>query len=79
MMDNQVIVNVVSFVLGAVLGGGSAIVMLRAIVAKVKSDAITLDYLEKLYQSIPIEALKTLLRDVVEVGDKVTDGKPNNG
>jgi len=78
-MDNQVIVNVVSFVLGAVLGGGTAIVMLRAIVAKVKSDTITLDYLEKLYQSIPIEALKTLLRDVVEVGDKVTDGKPNDG
>lgn len=76
-MDNQVVVNVFSFILGAVLGGGSVVVMLRAIVTKVKGDALTKDYLEKLYLSIPVDALKLLIRDVVEVGDAITDGKPN--
>jgi len=71
------VVALLGIIVGAVLGGGGVLVIIRGIVVKVKGDQITLDYLERLYNSIPVEGLRDLLRDVAVVADKVTDGKPN--
>jgi hypothetical protein len=76
-MPSEILVNLFAFVLGALLGGGGAVVMLRGIVGKVKADPIMIDYLEKLYQAIPAQTLRDLLRDLAVIGDQVTDGKPN--
>lgn len=75
-MPNEVVVALVSAVLGAVLGGGGVLVILRGILNKVKTDNLTLDYLEKLYNSIPVEAVRDLFRDLIVVGDEITDGIP---
>lgn len=71
------IVAILGIVIGAVLGGGTVLIVLLNIVKKVKSDPITLDYLEKLYQSIPTEVVRDLLRDLSIIGGKITDGLPN--
>lgn len=71
------VVAMLGIVVGAVLGGGGVLVIIRGVVVKVKGDQITLDYLERLYNSIPVEGLRDLLRDVAVVADRVTDGKPN--
>lgn len=76
-MDNQLIVAFASIVLGAVLGGGGALVVLRSIVAKVKQEPLALDYIEKLYSSISPETLRDLLREIFVIGEQVTDGEPN--
>lgn len=73
----NVVVAVLGAIVGAILGGGSVLVVIGRILAKVKSDPITLDYIEKLYQSIPIDAMRELLRNAAVVADKVTDGAPN--
>ena len=73
----NVVVAVLGAIVGAILGGGSVLVVIGRILAKVKSDPITLDYIEKLYQSISIDAMRELLRNAAVVADKVTDGVPN--
>lgn len=72
------LIALVGIVVGAVLGGGGVLMVLNRILSKAKDDRISLDYLEKVYNAIPVDVVKELIRNAVLVADKVTDGKPND-
>lgn len=73
----NVVVAILGAVVGAILGGGGVLIIVSRMIAKVKTDPITLDYIEKLYLSIPVDTVRELLRNAAVIADKVTDGMPN--
>ena len=79
--------NLLEFLSGALVGVVSTLAAVFGIVGRLKNDKATLDAIEWLGKSIPIDAMDTWLdklnemgrnlRDAGEVIDKVTDGLPN--
>ncbi len=80
---SAILIGLIAAVAGAILGGGTVLVVIRAVVSKLKQDVPWQDAIEKLYMSVPVVP-RTTIRDIVEtmkeaadLADKVTDAQPN--
>jgi hypothetical protein len=76
----ELLQSMVGLLAAAILvgGGGGILGIIAFLLSRAKGERALIDAIEKLYESIPVTALKVAIRDAVELANRATDGQPND-
>ncbi len=72
----SIVVGLIGLLLGAIVGGGSVLIVMSRVVKAAKTDESAIRLGEMLFDSIPSDLARELVRDAVEYLFEVTDGDP---